>query len=209
MLEDINLEIENNKKIGISGKSGSGKSTLIDLLIGLLKPTNGKILIDKKDLVQVEHNWQSIVGYVPQTVYLLNESIKRNIAFELDDEKIDDNKVNDVIKKVQLSNLVSRMRDGINTNIGDKGVNLSGGEKQRIGIARCLYKNPKVIIMDEATASLDTETETIILKEILNNLIKDLLVIMISHNTTVLKNYCNKIIKISDKKAQYLNETNH
>ena len=209
MLEDINLEIENNKKIGISGKSGSGKSTLIDLLIGLLKPTNGKILIDKKDLVQVEHNWQSIVGYVPQTVYLLNESIKRNIAFELDDEKIDDNKVNDVIKKVQLSNLVSRMRDGINTNIGDKGLNLSGGEKQRIGIARCLYKNPKVIIMDEATASLDTETETIILKEILNNLIKDLLVIMISHNTTVLKNYCNKIIKISDKKAQYLNETNH
>ena len=209
MLEDINLEIENNKKIGISGKSGSGKSTLIDLLIGLLKPTNGKILIDKKDLVRVEHNWQSIVGYVPQTVYLLNESIKRNIAFELDDEKIDDNKVNDVIKKVQLSNLVSRMRDGINTNIGDKGLNLSGGEKQRIGIARCLYKNPKVIIMDEATASLDTETETIILKEILNNLIKDLLVIMISHNTTVLKNYCNKIIKISDKKAQYLNETNH
>ena len=203
------MEILKGDIIGISGKSGSGKSTLIDLLIGLLKPTNGKILIDKKDLVQVEHNWQSIVGYVPQTVYLLNESIKRNIAFELDDEKIDDNKVNDVIKKVQLSNLVSRMRDGINTNIGDKGLNLSGGEKQRIGIARCLYKNPKVIIMDEATASLDTETETIILKEILNNLIKDLLVIMISHNTTVLKNYCNKIIKISDKKAQYLNETNH
>ena len=101
------------------------------------------------------------------------------------------------------------MKDGINTNIGDKGLSISGGEKQRIGIARCLYKNPKVIIMDEATASLDTETENIILKRVLNNLVDELLVVLISHNTTILKNYCNKIIKISNKNALYLSETNH
>ena len=178
----------------------------MDLLIGLLKPTDGKIAVDKKDLLEIENNWQKIVGYVPQSVYLLNESVKKNIAFELDDEKIDSKKVKEVIKQVQLTDLVKRMEGGIDANIGDKGLNLSGGEKQRLGIARCLYKDPKVIIMDEATASLDTETESLILKEILNNLTKNLLIILISHNTTTLHNYCNRIIKISDSHVQYLDK---
>ena len=206
IFNNINLEIENYQKIGISGKSGSGKTTFVDLLIGLLKPTDGKIAVDKKDLLEIENNWQKIVGYVPQSVYLLNESVKKNIAFELDDEKIDSKKVKEVIKQVQLTDLVKRMEGGIDANIGDKGLNLSGGEKQRLGIARCLYKDPKVIIMDEATASLDTETESLILKEILNNLTKNLLIILISHNTTTLHNYCNRIIKISDSHVQYLDK---
>tara|TARA_B100000575_G_scaffold293194_1_gene303800 strand:+ start:248 stop:1978 length:1731 start_codon:yes stop_codon:yes gene_type:complete len=196
ILDKINYKFLNNRKIAISGKSGSGKTTMIDLFTGLLKPSSGSILIDSQNLINKKKSWQNIIGYVPQTVYLLNESLKRNIAFELDDEKIDEEKVELIIKKTQLSGLVDRMKDGVNTNIGDKGSNLSGGEKQRIGIARCLYRDPKIIIMDEATASLDTDTERLILKEILDNLSKDRLIIMISHKKELIKEFCDEVILI-------------
>ena len=169
---------------------------MIDLFTGLLQPSTGSILIDSQNLIGIKKKWQNIIGYVPQTVYFLNESLKRNIAFELDDEKIDDEKVKLIIKKTQLTSLVDRMKDGINTNIGDKGSNLSGGEKQRIGIARCLYRDPKIIIMDEATASLDSDTERLVLKEILNNLSKGRLIIMISHKKDLIEEFCDEVILI-------------
>ena len=196
VLEKINYKFSNNKKIAISGKSGSGKTTMIDLFTGLLQPSTGSILIDSQNLIGIKKKWQNIIGYVPQAVYFLNESLKRNIAFELDDEKIDDEKVKLIIKKTQLTSLVDRMKDGINTNIGDKGSNLSGGEKQRIGIARCLYRDPKIIIMDEATASLDSDTERLVLKEILNNLSKGRLIIMISHKKDLIEEFCDEVILI-------------
>ncbi len=200
VLESINYKFLNNKKIAISGKSGSGKTTMIDLLTGLLQPSSGSILIDSKNLISIKKSWQNIIGYVPQTVYFLNESLKRNIAFELDDKKIDDEKVKFIIKKTQLTGLVDRMIDGINTNIGDKGSNLSGGEKQRIGIARCLYRDPKIIIMDEATASLDSDTERLVLREILNNLSKNRLIILISHKKDLIEEFCDEVVLINKGK---------
>ncbi len=193
-LAEINLEILHESKIGIIGSSGAGKSTFINLLLGLLKPTEGNILVDDKNIEENLKNWQSNIGYVPQDIYLLDDTIKNNITFS--EEAIDEYQLNKVLKLARLDKFLESLPDGLETYIGERGARISGGQRQRIGIARALYKDPKVIVFDEATNALDSENERNIMREILELDIKKNLII-ITHRHELVKT-CNKIFTIED-----------
>ena len=185
VLENIDFQINKGEIIGIIGKSGSGKSTLVNILTGLINPNSGSVLIDDVNIKEDMISFQSIIGYVSQSVVLLDESIKKNIAFELDDNKIDLKKVNDVIKQVELSEWVNNLDNGLETQVGEQGVQISGGQRQRLGIASIIYKSPEVMIFDEPTSSLDEETESKILK-LISNLKGYKTIIIISHKASKL-----------------------
>jgi ABC-type multidrug transport system fused ATPase/permease subunit len=194
ILGNINFEIKKGETIGIIGQSGSGKTTFVDILSGLIPPTSGRITSDNIDIQKNIRNWQDQIGYIQQNTYLMNDSIKNNIAFGLNNLEINDLHLKNSINISQLDDLVNELPLGIETKIGERGIKLSGGQRQRIGIARAIYKNPKILIFDESTNSLDPETE----KKILDNFKKfkeDKTIIIISHNRESLKQ-CNKIIKI-------------
>jgi ABC-type bacteriocin/lantibiotic exporter with double-glycine peptidase domain len=168
IIKEISLEINQGQSVGIIGKSGAGKSTLIDLILGLINPVAGEILIDNKQLKNNIKNWQKLIGYVPQDIYLLDDTIKNNIAFGLNEHDIDYENVIKSIKLAKLDVFVNSLPEKENTVVGNRGVKVSGGQKQRIGIARALYNNPKVLVLDEATSSLDTENERQIMDEVYN-----------------------------------------
>ena len=197
-VNNINIDIAKGKSIGLIGKSGSGKSTLVDIIIGLIEPSTGEIFIDDNNLSIKKISWQKQLGYVPQEVYLLDDTIRNNITFGLEKEEIDEKLLSDVIEKSQLKNLINSLTKKLDTFIGDRGARLSGGEKQRIGIARALYNKPKVIVFDEATSSLDVYNENKILKEIYENK-KDKTLIIISHRNNTVK-YCDLIYVLEDGK---------
>ena len=199
ILEGINLEIKKNSVIGIIGKSGSGKSTFIDLLIGLYTPNKGKIFVDEKDLSFSSNSWRNLIGYVPQNIYLLDDTLRKNVALGINNDSIDDEKVKLSLKLSQLEDFTeNKLEDGINTNIGERGIKLSGGQRQRIGIARALYKNPEIIILDEATSSLDLDTERKLINTI-QNIKHEKTIIIISHRASTL-NICDKVYEIKDKR---------
>jgi ABC-type multidrug transport system fused ATPase/permease subunit len=192
-LKNINLIIKKGDFIGIVGPSGSGKSTFIDILLGLLQPSKGEILIDDYNISIDIRNWQKSIGYVPQNIYLIDDTIKANIAFGISNDNISDELLEKCIKSAQLFDFINNLDKGINTIVGERGARLSGGQRQRIGIARALYHNPDVLILDEATSSLDNDTETKIMYDI--NKLKGLkTIILIAHRTSTLK-MCDKIIK--------------
>jgi ABC-type multidrug transport system fused ATPase/permease subunit len=196
-LLDINFEIKKNDIIGIVGDSGSGKSTLLNLITFLLKPSDGSILIDGKEIKNLYKNFQRIVSYVPQKIYLTNESIRENIIFGNDDKKLLNEKyLDEIISRANLKMVISKLSEGKDTLIGERGVKLSGGEQQRIGIARALYKNPKILILDEATSALDKNSEKEIFSTI-NNLKNKMTIIIVSHQESVI-NFCQKIFKIEN-----------
>ena len=197
-VNNINIDIAKGKSVGLIGKSGSGKSTLVDIIIGLLEPSTGEILIDDNNISIKKISWQKQLGYVPQEVYLLDDTIRNNITFGIEKEEIDEKLLSDVIEKSQLKNLINSLSNKLDTLIGDRGARLSGGEKQRIGIARALYNKPKVIVFDEATSSLDIYNENKILKEIYENK-KDKTLIIISHRNNTVK-YCDLIYVMEDGK---------
>ena len=197
-VNNINIDITKGKSIGLIGKSGSGKSTLVDIIIGLLEPSTGEILIDDNNIGVKKISWQKQLGYVPQEVYLLDDTIRNNITFGIEKEEIDEKLLSDVIEKSQLKNLINSLPNKLDTIIGDRGARLSGGEKQRIGIARALYNKPKVIVFDEATSALDIYNENKILKEIYENK-KDKTLIIISHRNNTVK-YCDLIYVMEDGK---------
>jgi len=197
VLKDINLIIKKGQTIGIIGESGSGKSTLVDLLIGLHKPTSGEILIDGISGFQMNQSWRNNIGYVSQTIYLTDDTIKKNIALGVPENKINDSKIIELLKQVQLEKFINNLELGINTKVGERGVQLSGGQRQRIGIARALYHDPQLLILDEATSALDSETEEEVMESI-NQLKGDKTVIMIAHRISTLVD-CDKIYKIQDK----------
>jgi ATP-binding cassette subfamily C protein len=184
---DCNLSINSGKKSGFIGNSGAGKSTFVNLLLGLLKPTEGKILIDGKDISENLRNWQSQIGYVSQDIYLLDDTIRNNIAFGKSGTSINSEHLLNVIKTAQLENFVNSLSNGEETIIGNRGVRISGGQKQRIGIARALYNKPRVLIFDEATSSLDLENERKIMDKIYQSN-KELTFIIISHRNNTVKN---------------------
>ena len=196
ILHDINFKIHFGEAIGIVGESGIGKTTIINLILGLIKPTSGKVLIDnKKDIFENIHVWQNSIGYVPQNIYLSDDTIKQNIAFGIPDDKINMTLLKKSIIQSNLSKLVKNSRLGIDTRIGEFGSKISGGQKQRIGIARALYNDPKILIFDESTSSLDIETEKKIIKEI--KLLKNKkTVIIISHRLSSLK-YCDSVYELN------------
>ena len=160
LLDDLNFEINKFDFIGIKGKSGAGKSTLIKIILGLLEPTSGKIIIDDHlDFKKVETSYKDIMSYVPQNLFLLNDTILNNIAFGLEDEIINEKKVWDSLTLASAKDFVNKLDNKLKFEIKNNGQNLSGGQAQRIAIARALYHNPEIIILDEATNSLDNLTE--------------------------------------------------
>jgi ABC-type multidrug transport system fused ATPase/permease subunit len=197
VLNKINITINKGQIVGFIGESGSGKSTLVDLLIGLFKPSEGEIVIDgQKDINQTQA-WRNQIGYVSQSIYLLDDTIINNIALGVSSIDIDLERINQVIEQCQLKEFVASLDKGIETNVGERGVQISGGQKQRIGIARALYRNPTILILDEATSALDYDTE----KQIINSVVKnkgDKTLIMIAHRLNTLEE-CDFIYDLNKK----------
>ena len=200
VLEDINLTINKGDKIGIIGETGSGKTTLINLLVGLINPTKGEIMIDGANLQSTINDWHNKIAYISQDTFLADESIIFNISIKDIGKKIDIEKINKIIKLLSLDSLISSLKDGLNTNVGEKGVKLSGGQIQRIGIARAIYGNPEVLFLDEATNALDEKTKDMILKNIYN-FYEDRTLITIAHDKETL-DFCQKIYTIRNKKLE-------
>ena len=195
LFKNLNMSIEKNSSIAIIGKSGVGKSTLVDIIIGVLEPIKGKIFIGKEDIKTIKNSWIKNIGYVPQDTYILDESLKKNIALGDDNNEIDEIKIREIITLLELESLVNRSSLGLDVILGDNGAKLSGGQKQRIGIARALYLNPKILILDESTSSLDLDTEKKILS-IIQKLKNKMTIIIISHRDTVI-NFCENVVKLN------------
>ena len=203
IFKDINFKFSKGERIGIIGESGSGKSTLIDLILNLIKPTKGNIYVDNRNSSLIQHSWTRLIGYVPQTIALLDESIKQNIAFGIEEENIDEKALNNALRAVKLDAYFKRNNIDIEKRIGERGIKLSGGQIQRIGIARALYKNPKILILDEATSALDSDTENDII-EVIYALPKEITILMISHRTAIL-NKCDSVYQVKDKNISVIN----
>ena len=198
VIENFSLTIKQGERIGIRGASGAGKSTLMNLLLGLYAPDKGEILIDGIKLDQAtRRKWQNSVGYVPQSVFLLDSTLLENIALGVPSEKIDRERVMEVLKMASLAEFVERLPDGLDSSIGEAGCRVSGGERQRIGIARALYKRPDILFFDEATSSLDRTTEQSINSSIeeLSRNNQNITIVAIAHRETSLE-YCDRIINI-------------
>ena len=195
VLRNLNFKIFRGESVGVIGKSGSGKSTFVDILSGLLFPIKGDIVIDDRSLDNTNSsNWKNLIGYVSQTTNLIDDTIIANVAFG--DKKPDLLRVKSVLNDSQLYEFVKSLPEGMKTKVGEKGVLLSGGQIQRLAIARALYKNPKILILDEATSSLDNKTEKIIIQSI-NNLKRKVTILMIAHRLTTLSN-CDRIYELNN-----------
>ena len=187
ILKNINFKIVKGSKIVVIGESGSGKTTLLEILMGLSKPLSGKIFIDGNEQNLNNLNWQEKIGYVPQNIFITSESLKKNIGFGYEDNEIDIQKISECINFCNLNNFVESLPNGINTKLKDLGLNISGGQKQRIGLARALYNNPEILILDEPTSNLDEKNEVEIIQKLLK--IKNVTLIITSHKKNLLLNF--------------------
>lgn len=199
ILEHLNMTIKKGTSVGLIGTSGAGKTTVSDIILALYKPQSGEISMDGINIEDIGSNWHHITGYVPQSVYLSDASIRRNVAFGIEESKIDDEKVWKALEMAQLKDFVEGLKNGLETQVGEWGVKFSGGQKQRVAIARALYSDPDILIMDEATAALDNETEKAVMESIeaLQG-IKTL--IIVAHRLTTIKK-CDVIYEIVNGKA--------
>ena len=197
VLENISLSIKKGSSIAFIGTSGSGKSTLVDILLGLLIPQQGEICMDGLQLKEIPEQWAKIVGYVPQSVFLSAASIMENVAFGEDKENIDIERVWDALRKAELLDFVKKLPRGIETYVGERGVQISGGQRQRIAIARALYHQPEIMVLDEATSALDNDTESAIMSAI-DNLHGHVTLIIVAHRLSTVKN-CDLIYEVRDK----------
>ena len=182
--------------MGVIGKSGGGKTTLIDLLLGLLSPSKGTIKADSIDINSNIRRWQDNIGYVPQNIFLIDDTIRQNIALGVPKRKINEDSILKAISSAQMNDLIKSLPNGLDTVVGEYGVRFSGGQRQRIGIARAMYNNPGILIFDESTSSVDNITEKQLM-ESLNSLTKEKTVIIIAHRLNVVKD-CKKIIMLED-----------
>ena len=173
--------------MGFIGTSGAGKSTLIDVILGLITPDKGQVQIDGIDIQSNLRGWQDHIGYVPQSIFLTDDTLRRNVAFGLPDELIDNEAVLKAIKSAQLDEFIRTLPLGMETMVGERGVRLSGGQRQRIGIARALYHDPKVLVLDEATSALDMDTEKEVMQAI-NALTGDKTLLIIAHRLSTVSN---------------------
>lgn len=196
VIEDLNLTIHKGRSVAFIGQSGAGKSTLADILLGLLVPEKGDILVDGRSIYADMETWKQTVGYVPQAVFLTDDTIRKNIAFGIDESEIDDTKVQRAIERAQLANTIAELPDGVNTVVGERGIRFSGGQKQRVAIARALYNDPEVLILDEATAALDNDTESAVM-EAIDALHGYKTLVIIAHRLTTIRN-CDEIYEIAD-----------
>jgi len=197
-LKDISLSINIGESIGIIGPSGAGKTTLLDVLLGLLHPQKGEILYNNCSLKSNVKEWQSNVAYLPQEIFIFDNTLKQNIALNSGDNKIDNNRINIAIQQAQLTELVTQLPLGVETNLGEHGVRLSGGQRQRVAMARAFYHQREVLVMDEATSSLDEQTEKEIVAE-MKRLKKQKTIVIIAHRLSTVK-HCNRIYRLDKGK---------
>lgn len=191
-LSKIDVTIQPGEQIGICGPTGGGKTTLVDIITGLLPPTSGRVLIDGKDLRDHEREWQATLGIVPQTVFLIDDTLRRNIALGVPDRQIDDKAVAKAVELAQLDEFISQLPDGLETTVGERGVRVSGGQRQRVAIARSLYRRPSVLIFDEGTSALDNATEALLMDAI-ERLRGRHTVILVAHRLSTVRK-CDRII---------------
>ena len=195
---DAHMEVQKGKSVGIMGASGAGKSTIVDVLLGLLHAQSGEITCDGVDIFKNYESWLAQIGYIPQSIYLIDESIRDNIAFGIDEEKINEGRIWEVLEEAQLKEFVEELPEGLDTTIGDRGVRLSGGQRQRIGIARALYHDPEILVFDEATSALDNETEAAVM-EAVNSFHGKKTMVIIAHRLNTIEK-CDIIYKVEDEK---------
>lgn len=194
VLHDISFEIQKNSTVALIGPSGQGKTTLADVILGVLHPSVGQILVDGMDIQKHMYSWHQKLGYIPQTIFLMDDSIRNNIAFGVECDQIDDEAIWSALEEAQLKEFVETLEKGLDTRVGERGVRLSGGQRQRIGIARALYSNPDVLILDEATSALDNDTETAVM-EAIDNLQGNKTMIIIAHRLTTIRN-CEYVYEV-------------
>ena len=195
-LSAVSMRVNRGEAVGLVGPSGSGKSTLVDVLLGLLEPQSGRVTVDGQDIRVDLRWWQDQIGYVPQSIFLTDDTLRRNVAFGLPANDIDDDAVRAAIRSAQLEDFVSSLSIGLETVVGERGVRLSGGQRQRIGIARALYHNPSVLVLDEATSSLDTETEHGVMQAV-QALQGEKTVIIVAHRLSTVE-YCDRLYRLED-----------
>ena len=195
---DAHMEVKKGQSVGIMGPSGAGKSTIVDILLGLLRVQEGTITCDGVSIFDNYPDWLSQIGYIPQSIYLIDESIRDNIAFGIDADKIDDNRIWEVLEEAQLKEFVEELPEGLETTIGDRGVRISGGQRQRLGIARALYHDPEILVFDEATSALDGDTEQAVMDAVNSFHGRKTMVIIAHRLNTIAK--CDVIYKVEDEK---------
>lgn len=187
VLENVSFNIQKGKTIAFIGPSGAGKTTMVDIILGLLSPQFGKVYADDLNVHKHQYVWQKEIGYIPQVIYLSDDTIRNNIAFGIEADEIDEVAVMEAVKKAQLLEFIESLPEGLDTVVGDRGVRLSGGQRQRIGIARALYHDPEVLVLDEATSALDNDTESAVM-EAIDNLQGQKTILIIAHRLTTIRN---------------------
>ena len=202
ILEGVGFSIKKGDSVAFIGPSGQGKTTMADLVLGLLVPDCGYILVDGKDIFENNRGWHSLIGYIPQFIYLSDDSIRRNVAYGIQDAEIDDNRVWKALEEAQLKDFVMSLSDRLGTFVGERGMRLSGGQRQRIGIARALYRNPSFLVFDEATSALDNDTEREVM-EAVNSLHGTKTMLIIAHRLSTIEK-CDHVYEIKDTKVNQI-----
>lgn len=196
VLQNLSLTIQKGESVAFIGSSGAGKTTLADVIMGLLRPQSGTVEMDGTDIFTIPHQWARTIGYVPQSVFLIDDTVRSNVAFGLKRSDVSDERVWVALEEAQLKEFVKGLPHGLDTIVGERGVKFSGGQRQRIAIARALYENPDILVLDEATAALDTETENAVMESI-DALQGSKTLIIVAHRLTTIRN-CDKIYEIKD-----------
>lgn len=197
VLKNISFSIRKNESTALIGPSGAGKTTLADIILGALEPVEGGVYVDGVDIREHMAAWHKNLGYIPQTIYLMDDTVRNNIAYGIPEDEVDENKIWKALEQAQLKEFIQSLDKGLDTEIGEGGVRLSGGQRQRIGIARALYHDPEVLVLDEATSALDNETESAVM-EAIDNLSGKKTLIIIAHRLTTIKN-CNVVYEVKDE----------
>ncbi|MGD1897205.1 MAG: ABC transporter ATP-binding protein [Phormidesmis sp.] len=199
-IADISLSIRKGESIALVGKSGSGKSSLVDIILVLLQASSGDILVDDRSVYSDLRAWQNLLGYIPQSIFLTDETIAQNIAFGIPADKIDYDRVHMAVKAAQLEDLIEQLPDGLETMVGERGMRISGGQRQRVGIARALYYGREILVLDEATSALDSETEQLV-SDAINSLAGDKTLIIIAHRVSTIA-HCDRVYRLEEGRLQ-------
>ena len=206
VLRDISFSIKRNESTALIGPSGAGKTTLADIILGALEPTEGGVYVDGVHIRDHMAAWHKNLGYIPQTIYLMDDTVRNNIAYGIPEDEVDEDKIWKALEQAQLKEFIQSLDKGLDTEIGEGGVRLSGGQRQRIGIARALYHDPEVLVLDEATSALDNETESAVM-EAIDNLSGKKTLIIIAHRLSTIKK-CDVVYEVADKKVRKKEENN-
>lgn len=204
VLSGINLKIAKGEAVALVGPSGAGKTTIADIVMGLLKPVKGEVLADGESIYEISEEWGRMIGYVPQNSYLVDDTIRNNVAFGIEEELIDDRKVMRALEQAQIKEFVESLEQGINTLVGEAGICFSGGQGQRIAIARALYDDPEILVLDEATSALDNETEKVLMESI-ESLYGQKTLIIIAHRLSTIEK-CDSVYEIGEGIARCIKE---